>query len=246
MKRRALLATVGAGVAGLAGCSGALEQFEPTEDDGTTQPTGRLPGRPGSDTVRCSSLSDSYSDDSLPVRNLPGVGDRFTDLGCPTFEWADRTVCYHGDTENEPVVLLSRTQRVFMGDDTDGRATFALANRSGGEVTTHPGTWTVLRPNAEDDEWSLVASGGPSCTRAIEAENSHWWRLGVRTRLTTDMIDVTTGTVDLNPGTYVFAVPAFLPSGDHIMSAAPFEIIDIDDTQIGSTPVPGRTTTAGQ
>ena len=240
MKRRTLLATVGAGVAGLAGCSSALDRFEPTEGGNTETPrqAGRLPGRPDGDTASCSSLDDGYSNDALPVRNLPGTGDRFTDLGCPTFEWADRTVCQHGEFESEPAVMVSQTQQVYVGEDSSAQAEFALANRSGGEVETHPGTWTVLRPNAAGEDWSLVASGGPSCTRTIAQEESHWWRLGIRQRLTSDFVNVTAGTADLGPGTYVFAAPAFLPSGDHVMCAAPFEVIDISDTDIGSTATP--------
>ena len=247
MKRRSLLATVGAGVAGLAGCSGALDQFEPTEGAGTEtpRPTGRLPGRPGGDTASCRSLDEGYSNDALPVRNLPRLGDRFADLGCPTFEWADRTVCHHGDFGSEPAVMVGRENRVFVGEDGSGRATFALANRSGGEVETHPGTWTVLRPDA-DEEWTLVASGGPSCTRTIAHEESHWWKLGIRTRLSSEFVNVTAGRADLGPGTYAFAAPAFLPDGDHVMCVAPFEIIDIDDTEIGGTPTPVPETPSSQ
>lgn len=246
MNRRTLLATVGSGVAGLAGCSGALEQFEPTEDDatGTPRPSGRLPGRPDSETAPCHALDDEYSGDRVPVRNLAGLGDQYADLGCPTFEWAERTVCYHGEFESEPVVLVSRAYRVFIGEGSGGRATFALANRSDGEVETHPGTWTVLEPTSDGDGFSLVASGGPSCTRTIEPEGVHWWHLGIRKPLASDAIDVTAGTADLGPGTYVFAAPAFLPGGDHVMCAAPFEVINVDDTEIGSTPVRNGTATA--
>ena len=239
MKRRTLLSAVGAGVAGLAGCSGALEELEQTEDGETPRPTGRLPGRPGNDTASCSSLSDEYSYESVPVRNLPELGGQYPNLGCPTFEWAERTICYHtADLDTTAVVLLSDSDRVFVGENSGATVTFALANRSGDEVETHPGTWTVLQPTDDGDDWSLVASGGPSCTRTIGPEGVHWWHLGVRERPTSDFIDVTTGTADIAPGTYVFAAPAFLPSGDHVMCVAPFEIIDIDDTEIGDTPTP--------
>jgi hypothetical protein len=245
VNRRTLLATVGASAAGLAGCSGALDEFEPTEDGETSPPTEQFPGRSDSGMESCSSVGDGYSGDRLPVRNLPELGDRFTDLGCPTFEWATRTLCYHTTTiEQHSVVLVSQKERVFLDEGTGGQVRFALANRSGNDVRTHPGTWTVMRPTADSDGWELAASGTPYCSRTLEHEGLHWWHLGIGTRLTSDAIDVTTGTAALEEGTYIFAVPAFLPNGDHIMWAAPFEVIDISDTEIGSTPTPAPDTPA--
>jgi hypothetical protein len=99
-------------------------------------------------------------------------------------------------------------------------------------------TWTVLRPDG-GGSWDAVASGTPTCTRTIEDESTHWWHLGVRTQLTSDRIDVTAANVDLDPGTYVFAVPGFLPSGEHVMYATPFEVIEIEDVEMTNpTPVP--------
>lgn len=244
MNRRTLLATAGASVAGLAGCSGVLDEFEPTETGETTQPSGQFPGRSDSDMESCSSVGDGYSGERLPVRNLPGVGGRFTELGCPAFDWAARTLCYHRTAiEQQSVVLVSQKERVFIGGDDGGRATFALANRSGYEVRTHPGTWTVMQLTGESNGWEPVASGIPYCSRTIEDEGIHWWHLGVGERLTSDAIDVTTGTATLDEGKYVFAVPVFMHTGDDVMWAAPFEVVDIGDTEIGETPVPDEPTT---
>jgi len=238
MNRRTLLTAVGAGVAGPAGCSDTLEEFGPTEDGTTTRATGRLPGRPGSDTAACRSPDDRYSNDALPVWSLLGTGDRVTDLGCPTFEWVDNTVCQHGAFEPEPAVMMSRTQQVYISEDSDAQATFALTNRSGGTVETHPRTWTILEPTREGEDWSPAASGGPSCTRTIPHEESHWREAGIGKALTSGFIDVTAGTADLEPGTYVFAAPASLPEGDHVMCAAPFDVVEVNDTDIGGTPDP--------
>jgi hypothetical protein len=245
VNRRTLLATVGASAAGLAGCSGALEEVELTDDGETPQPTEQFPGRTESGMESCSSVGDNYDGERLPVRNLPELGDRFTDLGCPTFEWSTRTLCYHtAAIEQHPVALVSQTERVFLDDGTGGQVRFALANRSGDEVRTHPGTWTVLRPAADSDDWELVASGSPYCSRTLEHEGLHWWHLGIGTELTSDAIDVTTGTAALEEGTYVFAIPVFMPDGDDIMWVAPFEVIDISETEIGATPTPAPDTPA--
>ena len=239
MNRRTLLATVGASAAGLAGCSGTLDEFEPTEDDETSRPTEQFPDGPDSGTESCSSVGDGYNGERLPVRNLPKLGDRFTNLGCPTFEWTTRTLCYHTVAiEQHSVALVSRKEQVFLDESAGGQVRFALANRSGDDVRTHPGAWTVMQPNADSEDWELVASGTPYCSRTLEHEGLHWWHLGIGTQLTSDAIDITTGTAALGEGTYVFAVPVFMPDGDDIMWVAPFEVIDISDTDIGSTPTP--------
>jgi hypothetical protein len=235
VNRRTLLATVGAGVAGLAGCSDAVEEFAPTEEGETT--TRRPPGRPTDGTVPCSETGWGYELGGPPVRDLPEPTDSFEGYDCPTFEWADRTVCYQRVTvAEEDVVLVATDATLMTGDISWAGGEFVLVNRTGEVVETHPGTWTVLEPT--DSGWSLVDGGDPDCLRRIEHEGIHWWSFGTDA----EEINLTGVPVDLDPGVYAFAVPAYLPDGDHIMCATLFEVEAVDLEPV--TPIEGENVTA--
>ncbi len=230
---------MGAGMAGLSGCSGLLggdgmpeETLTPVEVPPTETPDGTRPPVGGGDP--CETDDGPYDPDHPPVYDLPSASSWFDDVGCPTFEWAAKTVCHHtSDIAEEDVVLVGMEDRALVQEDAGKAVSFVLVNRGDGPVRTQPATWSVLQRD-DAGTWESVAGGEPGCTRTIYSEEYHWWRVGVRTSVPSGAVNVTGLRVDLEPGIYAFAVPVLRADRPDFVCVAPFSVRRVEPT--GLTP----------
>lgn len=220
---------MGAGMAGLSGCSGLLGGDDMPEEtltpvdlpetatrDGTRPPVGG-----GGD---CETEDGPYDTDHPPVYDLPDAASWLEEFGCPTFEWAAKTVCHHtSDIEEEDVVLVGMEDRALVRGDAGKAVSFVLVNRGDGPVRTQPATWSVLQRD-DAGNWQSVASGEPGCTRTVYSEEYHRWRVGVRTSVPAGAVNVTGLQVDLDPGIYAFAVPVLRTDRRDFVCVAPFAV----------------------
>lgn len=248
MKRRDLLATVGAGMAGLSGCAGILggdgmpeETLTPVEVPPTETPTG-TPTPPDGTGERCDTGDSSYEINGPPVNDLPEPKERFEKLSCPTFEWAERTVCYHtADLLRADVVLVGEKTQAWMHADQTGGGlvTFALVNRRAQPLQIQPSTWSILRRIPDDGGWRPAAGGDPGCTLTLHPEQFYRWRVGIERPADGDAANVTGAITSLEPAVYMFVVPVFRPDGADLVCAAPFNVDEVDlDTETPTlTPV---------
>lgn len=234
MKRRDLLAALGAGTAALSGCSvlggdDPEPSLTPVEvpETATPTPTPREIAELARDNAACEAVAGEDSPDPPPVADVPAPSERFESLVCPAVSWASETVCFHtADRSREPVVLFGEDSTAYRGDtDGDrGKATFALVNRRGSPVRIQPTRWSVLRPDGTPRGWSVVAAGDPGCLRAVESGGYHRWRLGVDETVLAPTANATALQVRLDPGRYLFAVPVVSPNGADRVCVAPFEV----------------------
>lgn len=239
MKRRTLLATLGTGVAGLSGCAGVLggsgdpvETLTPVTVPPTETPTETPPGTPtdgGTNGVEPCRTADGPYDMQRPAfYDPPEAPDRFDNLGCPSFEWAARTVCHHtADLDSEDVLLLTDEARATIVSPRSStlkrsaEVSFTLMNSARQTIRVQPESWSVLE-QYNDGRWYTKASGEPGCTLTLDREGYHRWRLGIGVEPDAPEVNVTAGQASLDAGTYVFAVPVLLPDERDILCAAPF------------------------
>jgi len=258
VKRRELLATVGAGMAGLSGCSGLLggdglpeETLTPVDVPPTATETATATPAIVRPVERrdedCDVASGQYDPDRPRLSDLPEPSERFRSLTCPSFSWGAETVCQHtADLSREPVVLVSERDTAFVpadGDDGDSLS-FALANRRDGQVRLQPSVWSLVRPSETPADWTLVASGEPGCTRTLADEEYHRWRVGIDTTVLAPTVDATAVQVGLDPGVYLFVVPVMRPGDDGVVCVAPFQVIAGDPPTATVGMPPGGSTHA--
>jgi hypothetical protein len=244
MNRRTLLASLGAGVSGLAGCAGVLgggdadeDTLTPVSDVPTMTPQPTPPDEPTENPNVCDPDTDEYAPYAIAVRALPSPSPTFSDLGCPTFSWASRTVCYHtADIEAEPVVLVSEYHTAVVHEAGGEVLRFALVSRADERITIYPHAWSILAAPGDGQGWRSVRSGEPRCLRQMENEDVHWWEVGVHTTPTTNGINLTTPTVLLDPRTYAFVVAVSTADGTDLACVAPFVVRDAPDDIGVSTP----------
>ena len=164
MRRRALLASVGATLGALAGCPGRTTPERtppvtpapvPTDDDWVTPPTA--------------------SPTPAPVFQFP------SSLGCPLLpRGADAYVCspraYPGDVglfpDRSPFVLGP----VRRPDD---ELSFTLRNRSATPFETRTGRWLLARNDA--DGWNVLVAGRSDTRLTVGADEAVTWTLGLGT-----------------------------------------------------------------
>ena len=251
MKRRDLLATVGAGIAGLSGCSGILggdglpeETLTPVDvpptatETATATPAITRPVERREDD--CDVASGQYDPDRPPLSDLPEPSERFRSLTCPSFSWGAETVCQHtADLSREPVVLVSERDTAFVPADGDGDSlSFALANRQREPVRIQPSAWSLVRPSETPADWTVVASGEPGCARSLHDGQYHRWRVGIDTTVLAPAVNATAVQASLNPGVYLFVVPVMRPDEDGVVCVAPFQVIagDPSTATVGRPP----------
>jgi hypothetical protein len=244
MKRRTVLAALGTGLTGLSGCTALGDESDetvtPMRIPDPETPTPEPWGPPAGDGPRCYETGDGYRPNSLAVRALPGLGGDITRLPCPSFPWADRTVCHHtADLESEGVALVSLVDRLWLPTDRTANGTgpppeggvpapeqlarFAVANRLDGAVRFRPADWALF--GVREDGLRRVASGDPGCLRSLDYEGVHFWALGVNRRVEETEINLTGIRRSLAPGAYLFALPVATPE-EALALVAPFEVLE--------------------
>lgn len=199
MKRRTVLATIGATTVATAGC---LSDAGDRPNDGTeTNTDGTETDDPGTDEPNGTATP---GEDTRPTPD-----DAFADIECPSFsESADRTVCWHtADLEAEPI-YLDTDPAVFEqtpGDDTVESVEFTLYNDSDDAFGLNPHAWAIKRQT--DSGWEHVAPEEwvqPWYT--VESGETYTWRLSMTER-TQAMAERTMAiTEDLDDGTYAFQI----------------------------------------
>jgi hypothetical protein len=228
MRRRALLAVLGSALS--AGCSGVFGRDPPATDTVTPAPVPPSPSATPTPTPTerdgCEGTEGPYRQDDIPIFDLRPAPERYEDLGCPTFEWADRVVCYHrADLPAEPLVLLGPRSPSRV-DSTDGAvAEFAFVNRADRPVSVEPHNWAVLGRPQDDGDWRVLRSGGTTCLRTVHPEQVYWWRLGVNAAPDpAHAVNVSAVETTLDLGTYLFAIRV-APTEDTVrVCAAPFTV----------------------
>lgn len=238
-------------MAGLAGCSGLLgsdgmpaETLTPVDVSPTATPT-ETPTQPGGAGESCDTIEGEYSTDGPAVNDLPSPDDRFETLGCPTFEWAAKTVCYQrANLRREAVVLITEVERALVPADGSGGETvsFALVSRRARPVRIQPAAWSILQQRPDGQRWESVASGTPGCTRTVHSEGFHRWYVGIDETVLAPAVNATAVRASLSPGVYLFVVPVFRPGADDFVCAAPFEVAEFQPVTDTPTPTPGAAT----
>ncbi|MFB6194691.1 MAG: hypothetical protein ABEI80_00840 [Haloplanus sp.] len=188
--RRRVLAMVGTTLVS-AGCAAPTSDEPGGDEPATDTPT----GTPADGTP-------------APPRN------RFRDAPCPTFDDADRTVCWH--THPDAAVSLAPSAPVFRpvgGNDTVETITFTLHNGSDGIVSFDPAAWAIKREEA--DGWTHVApaSVDTESLYELEAGQSYRWVVSRTTHPTPNAKRTTYPTVELENGRHAFVLTGTL-SGD--------------------------------
>ena len=230
MKRRALLASIGAGVTGLAGCSGLVGEETPRQ---TLTPVelpaeGERTRTGGGVTVdTCTDSESEYRRDHPPLDDLPASAATFAEFDCPDFDWADETVCYQDAALATAEVVLVGGGTVTIDDESGGVVEFVLVNRSEQQLRVRPDAWSI---QARDrGGWSTLLSGRPGCTRTLRAGETHWWTVGVDTTTSDARDNVTPVSMGLLPGTYALSMPVRRADARDIACLAPFEVLQRDD-----------------
>jgi hypothetical protein len=227
-------------MAGLSGCSGILgdemsrETLTPVEVPPTETAT-VTPTPPAGTGNSCDTGDAAYEIDGPPTNNLPEPDEQFQELSCPSFSWAEKTVCYHtADLLRADVVLVGeKTQSWVRGDqEPDELVTFALVNRRAEPLKIQPSTWSILRRRSGGDGWQTAAGGDPGCTQTLHPEQFYRWRLGIGREADGEAANVLGAQTNLEPAFYLFVVPVFLPDGSDFVCAAPFRLekIEIEET----------------
>jgi hypothetical protein len=242
MKRRRLLASLGAGVSGLAGCSGLLGG----EQTPTLTPVEVPPTPTATATTTAVATSDVECPDSggdaryvpLPFETIPEPAAAFQSLDCPRAVWRREPVCYHtADIESEELLLVGGREATTGG--VDGTVLdFVLVNRRDGVARIRPGAWTVLRETAEG--WRAVVSGRPNCRETMEDGDVYWWRFGIDRAVQNPWTNVTTAELALSTGVYLLAIPVQVGQRAERVYAAPFALTSAEGTtQDGETATEG-------
>ncbi|WP_136716398.1 hypothetical protein [Halorientalis salina] len=221
MKRRTVLATIGATTVATAGClSDAGDR--PNDDNGTST-DGTETDDPGT--------ADPKGTTTAGDETRPTPDDTFADVACPSFsESADRTVCWHtADLDAEPIYLDANPD-VFEptpGDDSVESVEFVLYNDSAAGFGLNPYAWAIKRRT--EDGWAHVAPEEwvePWYT--VDSGETYTWRLSMTER-TQAMAERTMAiTEDLDDGIYAFQITGIADeqSDDptHVECLALFEV----------------------
>lgn len=186
MKRRTLLATIGAVVAG-AGC---VDSSSPDDETGV--------GDNGTDTPSDDTPTESDGDDA---------GGSFDDIGCPSFaDTADRTVCSGG--ESDSAVYPTVSEAVFTPTTDDERVKtmqITVHNESETPFGFNPYSWAIKRQT--EDGWEHVAPEEyvePWFT--LPAGETYTWELTVESTETEEKDRLLPVSEDLDSGTYAFQI----------------------------------------
>jgi len=199
MKRRTVLAALGATTAATAGCLDRSETGStPTDTDG--------PGTGGGTETPPGTANDEIRTPTTP-------SGRFDGADCPAFsDSVDRTVCYHTLETGSAEVWIEPDREVFeptTGDDTVETITFTLCNESGEPFGLNPYAWAIKRRTAEG--WEHVApEEWVEPWTAVEDGGTYTWRLSVETHPSPDRDDHQTLVEDLGSGVYAFAITGSL------------------------------------
>lgn len=204
MKRRAVIVSIGALVAG-AGC---VDSSSPSDEDETGE-TDKTP-------------TDNTQNDGTPSdtpRDNPDEGDAagtsFEDIDCPSFaDSADRTVCSHTDTDSDVYPTVS--QDVFTpttADDSVETMAIVVHNESDGLFGFNPYDWAIKRHT--DDGWEHVAPDAVvEPWYNLSAGDAYTWELSVESHSDTEGDQTRSITEDLDSGTYAFQMTGFLNDAD--------------------------------
>ncbi|AQL43536.1 hypothetical protein BV210_12890 [Halorientalis sp. IM1011] len=199
MKRRTVLAALGATTAATAGCldrSGNGSTPTDTDRTGTGGGTETPPG----------TATDERRTPMAP-------SGRFDGADCPSFsDGVDRTVCFHALEPGSAEVWVEPDREVFeptTGDDTLETITFTLHNQSGGPFGLNPYAWAIERRTTS--EWEHVAPDEhvePWTT--VEDDGTYTWELSVETHPSGDWENHRTLVEDLESGVYAFTITGSL------------------------------------
>jgi hypothetical protein len=234
VKRRALLASVSAGLSGFAGCAGFLggeqrQTLTPVELPPSATAT---PAGVSAATQECPSSGGDARYVPLPFDEVPPPPERFRSLDCPQFGGDRRVICYHSTAATDELLLVGGRQATL--DPVEGTFfDFVLWNRLDEGVRLQPGTWSIHRRT--DDGWTRATAGRPGCTTTIPSGNVYWWRLGIDRTVENPWTNVTTVERSLGESVYVLAVPVRLTEGTERVVAAAFEVRRTDESQGSAT-----------
>ncbi|RYJ14310.1 hypothetical protein ELS19_10320 [Halogeometricum borinquense] len=210
MKRRALLASLGAGsVLGFAGCLSDTG----TQDgsDGVTETTNRT-------------ASGTETD-----MNTPNTPNTPASLPCPPHTPThDEAVCSHTvDPETAQVYLEPRPSRRTLADGLPSeQISLTLHNQSDTELTFNPYSWTIRRHS--QSEWQqLQLQPTADGTLTLSSGESQSWTLQ-------EVINSGREETDLNPGTYTAEIGVPNPETDAWISC--IAIIRLDPSTADETP----------
>jgi hypothetical protein len=136
MRRRTLLATAAAALAGTAGCLSSASETPAGDADPTATPADDPTTTPADDptTTPADDPTTTPTDDPF--------------AGCPSFApEADRTVCYYSNVASSDVYLATekREFREYGEDDEVQTLTLTLHNDSDETFGLNPHDWTLER-----------------------------------------------------------------------------------------------------
>lgn len=199
--RRTLLATVGSALA-MGGCQGL--GFGSPGDDATPTPSG---------TDAPSDRTDTPPDrtDAPPATRRPDV----LDLECPSFAQTDETYCAYA-IPPEIGIRFDVSTHVFepvAGNDTVETITFALTNETKQAFTLNPHAWSLHR--FESEEWTRVAPDEHfDPLQEVPRRGTYEWVLSREPHPTENGDQRLYPTVDVEAGSYAFAVDGWLGDAD--------------------------------
>lgn len=110
----------------------------------------------GDTTEERGTRTDTTTTTSGPDPQPPPARDIFDGVPCPSFNDADRTVCWH--TRSDDTVAVKPSQVVFKpvgGNDKVETITFTLDNTLDTPILFNPYSWAVKRKT--EDGWTHVA-----------------------------------------------------------------------------------------
>lgn len=208
MKRRSLIVAVGAATALTAGCLSRSSGEEPAATDESTDTTDATataePTGTGTDSGPTDTVTPSDSD------------TRFDDVGCPSFDESDRTVCYHTATDGSPAVFVEPSTELFeptTGDDAVETVEFVLHNRADEPFGMNPHAWSLHERT--DDGWSFVApEEHVEPWTEVPGGETYTWHLSVEQHAGPMSEDSMALVEDLTSGVYAFAITGFTGSDD--------------------------------
>lgn len=195
MRRRQVLAAVGAALGALAGC--------PTTRDSAVRTAAPVP------TADRPAVSATTPDRHRCPR-LPADADEYV---CPDAPEGER-----------PAVRLTASVDLFRVDtlrEVGKRLSFTLQNRSAVPFETGRDWWTLAR--RDPDGWHVVAAGARDRSLTVSPGEQFVWRVGLNgTRETAarehDVV------VDSTNGRHVFAVAGYHEDGSLVAPLAAFEL----------------------
>lgn len=197
MKRRAVVASIGALIAG-AGC---VDSSSP--DDGTSE----ADGTPVDETPSDTPANRTDEGDS--------AGQSFENIDCPSFgDSVDRTVCSHTETDSDVYPTVS--QEVFTpttDDDSVETIDVVVHNESDESFGFNPYDWAIKRQT--ESGWEHVAPDEVvEPWYNLSAGDTHTWQLSVESPPEAQDGHMTGITEDLESGTYAFQMTGFLNDAD--------------------------------